>query len=33
MPSTNDLFQNFARGYEARRDTEMSLSEFLEAQL
>ncbi|GJD31526.1 hypothetical protein PMNALOAF_2785 [Methylobacterium adhaesivum] len=31
MPSTNDLFQNFARGYEARRDTEMSLSEFLEA--
>ncbi|KQO70796.1 serine/threonine protein kinase [Methylobacterium sp. Leaf102] len=31
MPSTNDLFQSFARGYEARRDTEMSLSEFLEA--
>ncbi|KQO71904.1 MULTISPECIES: PrkA family serine protein kinase [unclassified Methylobacterium] len=31
MPSTNDLFQSFARGYEARRDTEMSLSEYLEA--
>ncbi|MCJ2132053.1 PrkA family serine protein kinase [Methylobacterium sp. E-045] len=31
MPSTNDLFQSFARGYEARRDTEMSLSEFMEA--
>ncbi|MDO9427692.1 MAG: PrkA family serine protein kinase [Methylobacterium sp.] len=31
MPSTNDLFQSFTRGYEARRDTEMSLSEFLEA--
>ena len=31
MPSTNDLFQSFARGYEARRDTEMSLSAYLEA--
>ena len=31
MHSTNDLFQSFARGYEARRDTEMSLSEYLEA--
>ena len=29
--STSDLFQSFARGYEARRDTEMSPSEFLEA--
>ena len=31
LQSTNDLFQSFARGYEARRDTEMSLSEYLEA--
>ena len=31
MHATNDLFQSFARGYEARRDTEMTLSEFLEA--
>ncbi len=31
MQATNDLFQSFARGYEARRDTEMSLSEYLEA--
>ncbi|HEV7440879.1 MAG TPA: PrkA family serine protein kinase, partial [Methylobacterium sp.] len=31
LQSTNDLFQSFARGYEARRDTEMSLSEFLDA--
>ena len=31
MHSTTDLFQSFARGYEARRDTEMSLSEYLEA--
>ncbi|MCJ2088703.1 PrkA family serine protein kinase [Methylobacterium sp. E-005] len=31
MHATNDLFQSFARGYEARRDTEMTLSEYLEA--
>ncbi|GBU17166.1 MULTISPECIES: PrkA family serine protein kinase [Methylobacterium] len=31
LQATNDLFQSFARGYEARRDTEMSLSEYLEA--
>src|SRR3982750_2871830 len=31
MHATNDLFQSFARGYEARRDTEMTLSEFLDA--
>ena len=31
LHSTNDLFQSFARGYEARRDTEMTLSEYLEA--
>ncbi|WP_210031950.1 PrkA family serine protein kinase [Methylobacterium sp. PvR107] len=31
MHATNDLFQSFVRGYEARRDTEMTLSEYLEA--
>ena len=31
LQATNDLFQSFARGYEARRDTEMTLSEYLEA--
>src|SRR3954469_19799016 len=31
LQSTNDLFQSFTRGYEARRDAEMSLSEFLDA--
>src|SRR3954451_11185589 len=31
LQSTNDLFQSFTRGYEARRDTEMCLSEYLEA--
>ena len=31
MHATNDLFQSFARGYEARRDTEMTLSEYLDA--
>ena len=31
LHSTNDLFQSFARGYEARRDAEMSLSDYLEA--
>ena len=31
MHATNDLFQSFARGYEARRDTEMTLSAYLEA--
>ncbi|WP_430913174.1 PrkA family serine protein kinase [Methylobacterium sp. sgz302541] len=31
LHATNDLFQSFARGYEARRDTEMTLSDYLEA--
>src|SRR3954453_1150938 len=30
MFPTNDLFTNFARSYDARRETEMSLSEYLE---
>src|SRR3954454_4591576 len=31
MPSASDLFQTFARSYESRRDSELSLSEYLEA--
>ena len=31
MPSASDLFQTFARSYESRRDSEMTLSEYLEA--
>ena len=31
MPSASDLFQTFARSYEARRDAELSLTEYLEA--
>jgi hypothetical protein len=30
MPSASDLFQSFARSYEARRESELSLSEYLE---
>ncbi len=29
MPATDDLFQSFARSYEARRETEMSLTDYL----
>ncbi len=31
MPSASDLFQTFARSYESRRDTELTLSEYLDA--
>jgi predicted HicB family RNase H-like nuclease len=31
VPSASDLFQSFARSYEARRESELSLSEYLEA--
>ena len=30
MNSTQDIFADYARAYEARRETEMSISEYLE---